>query len=85
MTNPRGSDLEFLKDVREEAINARTKFPDSVHSLAALTEEVGELAQAVIDERYHDGDSHRIWEEAVQVAVMAMRVATEGDRSFNIE
>lgn len=76
-------DVVFIDCVRDEIEYARSKFPDSVHALAALTEEVGELAQAMLQHRYEDGDEDRIYEEAVQVAVMAMRIATEGDRSFS--
>lgn len=45
--------------------------------MCALTEEVGEVAKALLDE-----SPDRVYEEAVQVAVMAMRLATEGDRSL---
>lgn len=45
--------------------------------MTALTEEVGELAKALLDE-----SDQRVYEEAVQVAVMALRVATEGDPSL---
>ena len=72
----------FLDDVRAELIAAQTKFPDSVLSLAALMEEVGELAQAMLKVHAGKWPKERIREEAVQVAVMAMRVALEGDRSF---
>lgn len=74
----------FLVDVANEADKAVSKFPDSVHSLAALMEEVGELAQAMLHCEYepqkHTPGSIR--SEAIQVAVMAMRIATEGDRTF---
>ena len=46
--------------------------------MTALTEEVGELAKAIMDE-----GSHRVWKEAVQVAAMALRVAVEGDPSLD--
>jgi len=46
--------------------------------LAALMEEVGELAQAIIQGQPRKA----ILAEAVQVAVMAQRIATEGDRTL---
>ena len=68
------SDSEFIIRVQAELIRGRTKFPNPQGSMTALTEEVGELAKALLDEPWE-----RVIEEAVQVAVMAIRVATEGD------
>jgi NTP pyrophosphatase (non-canonical NTP hydrolase) len=61
----------------EELQSARSKFPSASKSMCALTEEVGELAKALLDE-----SNERVVEEAVQVAVTAIRVATEGDASL---
>jgi hypothetical protein len=69
--------LLILQLVQLELMRARQKFPQSEHSMAALTEEIGELAKALLDEPLQ-----RVQAEAVQVAVMAIRVATEGDPSF---
>src|SRR5690606_42101966 len=43
-----------------------------------LVEEVGELAKALIDE-----SRERVRQEAIQVAVMAMRVVLDGDRTLD--
>ncbi len=67
-------DEMFLKDVAREVERARKKFPGTDGVLAALTEEVGELAKAVLDE-----GQERVYAEAIQVAAMALRVAVEGD------
>ena len=67
----------FLQCVRDEVAFARKKFPENDSNYAALVEEVGELAKALMEE-----SSTRIHEEAVQVASAALRVATEGDPSF---
>lgn len=67
-------DETFKSDVERELASAREKFPDTDAVMVALTEEVGELAKALLDESWQ-----RVWEEAVQVAAMAQRVATEGD------
>ena len=69
---------KFISDVAEEVIRARKKFPDSYGAMCALTEEVGELAKAAMDEPYH-----RVYKEAVQVAAMAARMACEGDPSLD--
>ncbi len=79
-------DHEFVKRVIAEAKTARLKFPGPNPCLAALVEEVGELAQAMlhIREGKHSNWS-RVIAEAVQVAVMAMRCATEGDATLGLE
>lgn len=72
------SDIGFSAEVKLELQRARKKFPGTAVTMIALTEEVGELAKALLDE-----SAERITEEAIQVAVMAQRVATEGDRSVD--
>lgn len=71
---------KFLSDADSELERARLKFPDQDRfvTLAALTEEVGELAQGVLQNKFetHKGVTYDdIYKEAVQVAVMAMRIA----------
>lgn len=71
---------DFLETVAFEVEAAVVKFPPPNPTLAALTEETGELAQAVLHIR--EGKSanwHAVYKEAVQVAAMAARVALEGD------
>lgn len=67
---------ETLKLITEELINAREKFPSSSLCMIALMEEVGDLAKAILSE-----SRMSIKIEAVQVAVMAIRVLEEGDPS----
>ena len=62
----------------DEFKRAVAKFPDPSHSMTALSEEHGELARALLDE-----SPQRIYSEAVQVAVVAMRVALQGDPSID--
>ncbi len=73
----------FYEAVDEELKRARAKFPNSILSMTALTEEVGELAKALLHYRAGKCEFSCIIEEAVQVAVMAQRVAVEGDASIN--
>lgn len=68
----------FLRDVLREVERACIKFPRPDGVMCALTEEVGELAKASLDE-----STNRVWDEAVQVAAMAARVAVEGDPTLN--
>jgi len=64
----------FLADVFAEVHRDRRKFPDPVCLVLALTEEVGELAKAVLEE-----PADRVRSEAIQVAAVAARIALEGD------
>lgn len=64
----------FLDAVRREYERATSKFVSSEASAVALMEEVGEVAKALLDE-----SSQRVRDEAVQVAVMAARIALQGD------
>lgn len=77
----------FQDAVAAEVRRARAKFPGRKHMLPALMEEVGELANALIE---HDLDPRRsspqqIYDEAVQVAAMAQRIAEEGDAAFSYD
>lgn len=65
-------------DILSELVRARAKFPGKNVTFAALSEEVGELATALFEE-----GSDRVRHEAVQVAVMAMRVVLDGDHCFD--
>lgn len=64
--------------ISAEVLKARTKFPDNKHLLAALVEEVGELAQAMLQDKPRD----QIDREAIQVAWVAVRIIEEGDSAF---
>lgn len=70
-------------DVAEELDRARAKFPMPNPTFVALVEEVGELAQALLKCKPGDyASSIRVYEEAIQVAAMAVRVLEEGDRDY---
>lgn len=70
---------QFLNDVSQEVHYAVRRYPYPNPNLAALMEEVGELAQAMLQKR----NRSEIYSECVQVAAMAMRCALEGDPQFN--
>ena len=70
----------FLEDVRNELELAVAQYPNPNPTLATLTEQVGQLSEALLQIR--DGVSNDwfvVWFEAKQVAVMAARCAIEGD------
>lgn len=68
---------ELASDILAELDRARTKFPGKNVTFAALVEEVGELATAIFEE-----SADRVRKEAVQVAVMAMRIVLDGDHAY---
>nr|DAO37989.1 MAG TPA: hypothetical protein [Caudoviricetes sp.] len=83
----RQNTLTFCERVETEVKFARMKHPGPNPSLAALSEEVGELAKELLDlhvqlrnlKPIQRKQWERVWEEAVQVAAVACRIATEGD------
>lgn len=77
------TDEIFQTAVREELKEARRKFPNPDWLFAALVEEVGELAKALLDHRLGEVLFEDVVEEAIQVAAMAQRIAVEGDPSFH--
>ena len=76
---PRPPDSLVIDALTAEVVHARTKFPGRRHLLAALMEEVGELAQAMLQAQPRD----RIQREALQVACVALRLYEEGDEAFD--
>lgn len=83
---------DFLFEVAEEVERAAMLHPGPNPNLAALTEEVGEVAQALLEARQSMMRFGRSlpeeWEnirtEAVQVAAMAFRITFEGDPSLDV-
>ncbi len=70
-------------EIKEELERARKKFPMPNPTFVALVEEVGELAQALLKCKPGIPElSKRVYEEAIQCAVMAIRVLEEGDRDY---
>lgn len=70
---------ETTDSISAEVARAREKFPGNRLLLAALTEEVGELAKAMLQDRPRE----EIRKEAIQVAAVAVRIIEEGDASFD--
>jgi hypothetical protein len=68
---------QLMFDIEAELIRARTKFPGDNVTMLALMEEVGELAKATFEE-----PAAAVRREAVQVAVMAIRVVLDGDATL---
>jgi hypothetical protein len=69
--------LESLAAISKEVARAREKHPGNAHLLAALVEEVGELAKDLLE-------GNPGWRaEAIQVATVAVRILEEGDGDFH--
>jgi len=65
----------FFDDVRLEHEHAVTKYPAPNKNLAALVEEVGEVARALLENKPRE----QLYNECVQVATMAVRIAMEAE------
>lgn len=70
---------ETLAALSDEVKRTRAKFPGNRFMLAALTEEVGEVARALLQRK----GSAEVRREAIQVAAVALRIVEEGDASFD--
>lgn len=69
---------EVIRALRDRATEARAKHPDNTHKLAALMSEVGELSDALIG-----GEGRqRVMDEALDVAVVALRIYEQGCGDF---
>jgi NTP pyrophosphatase (non-canonical NTP hydrolase) len=75
--------MSTIHAIDAELGRARAGFPMPNPTFTALVEEVGELAQALLKCRPGDASlSARVYDEAMQIAVMAIRVMEEGDSVF---
>ena len=86
MTHTADFALRFMNDVIAEALKAQRKFPQPNPCVAALTEEAGELARAILHRREKKPMNYSdIYGEAIQVAAMAFRIALEGDQTLGVD
>ena len=75
----------FLTDVADEYARATAKFPGNKCNVAALMEEVGELAQALLQLEFepHKGKTvEDVYKEVVQVGAVATKIALHGSSEF---
>lgn len=75
----RSVNRESIEALDAEMGRAREKFPSNRYLMTALVEEVGELAQATLQQQGRE----RIRREALQVACVAMRIYEEGDPVYD--
>jgi len=62
---------EHLRQLTKWGIQTRTAF----EWMTYLTEEVGELAKAISEVEYREGERAQIKKEAIQVATLALKIA----------
>jgi hypothetical protein len=75
----------FLDSLENEFQGACNKFPGNLCNAAALTEEVGELNQALLQLQFEPAKGKTradVYKEAIQVAAMAMKIALLGSSEF---
>ena len=70
----RSNDGDFLTKVSVEVTKSRRKYPSPDALSLAVAEEAGEVARALTKE-----SAERVYDECVDLAIVAMRLATEGD------
>lgn len=69
---------ELVVDILAELKRARAKFPGPDATFAAMVEEAGEVATAMMEEPVEN-----VRKEAIQLAVMAIRIVLDGDCTMN--
>ena len=62
---------ENNRQIGKWKIQTRTPF----EWMCYLTEEVGELAEAISETEYRNGNEQHIFDEAIQVATLALKIA----------
>lgn len=78
------ADAFALNDLTDELGRARLKFPVCEHTYAALLEELGELAQALIEHKGGRAPARNVRAEALQIACVAIRIGSEGDPAYRL-
>lgn len=68
-----------MRAIRDEVRRARREHPHNRHLFGALVEEVGELANALLEGK----SQHEINGEAIQVACVAIRILEERDADYD--
>lgn len=74
--------------LQHEVLGAESKFPGGDDNLVALSEEVGELANAMLEQKYKtktEKTNQDVFAECIQIAAMALKIARNGDSSFPYE
>lgn len=73
---------QFAENVYAEQKHAAEKFPNGNNLLAALMEEVGELAEALLKIQESGESPENVYKEGVQVAATVYRLLALGEKTF---
>jgi hypothetical protein len=73
-----------LVNLDDEVTRARRAIPICEDAYAALLEELGELANALIEHKYRHAPARNVRAEALQVACVAVRIGSEGDVAYGV-
>jgi hypothetical protein len=76
---------QVLMDIAIELERARIVYPSNEYMSTALHSESGECAQAVVKHSHGKGTVQQIYEEAIQTAVVAIRLIEEGSREHKFQ
>lgn len=76
---------KLLHGIANEVVSARQKFPTNKHNLAAMLEEAGEVANALLEFENGNKTEGDVVLECVQLAAMAIRIAEEGSAEFSFQ
>ena len=72
-------DEKLQPDIEKENFRQIVKWGNQTHSMFEwcnyLTEELGELAKAIAEHEYRDGEAKDIYDEAIQVATLSIKIA----------
>lgn len=76
--------VKFIHDVQSELQHDISERKVRPQPFASLVENVGNLSAALLGNKQHPNEigANEIYHEAVRVAMMALRLATEGDAAF---
>ena len=71
-----------LEKLRAEMERSRRLHGGNAKMIPALAEEVGEMCNALLEHERGNKTAQDVFDEAIQVAATALRIAEEGDRDF---
>lgn len=72
----------ILAHINLALAESKQRNPANYHSLAVLSEKTGRLSSAMVGHNIGTNEAIDVYNEAIQVAVAAMRIALDGDSDF---
>jgi hypothetical protein len=72
----------MIREIYDELSGVRVQFPSNTDLFVVLVEEVGELADALLEHKRGSLTAAQLYKSAIRVAAAVIRVGTEGDSGF---